>query len=194
MKKTIIAAALLLTTGPAGSVVVSWQPSTTTAVQGETFAVDIVADLPNPVLGWGLDINFDRSVLGVAGTEVGPAWDAVFSPDGDGLAGLAFPAVPAGEGTLLATVSFDAVGEGTSDMQLGVTPGDLTEGFLVEGSPGLADADFESGSVTVQEAASPVSAPATVLLLVHGIVLMGLGWRRGRRQSCERCRVRKHGS
>src|SRR5437660_1433782 len=90
------------------TVTVRFEPQNSTASVGDSFTVNLVADIPNPVVGWGLDVGFDSSVLSLESVELGPAWFAASAADGDNLAGLAFPSPVSGQGKLLATLHFKA--------------------------------------------------------------------------------------
>lgn len=177
MKKWLRYFLLLVWLVPASSwaatVDVSFQPSDSIVALGDTFSVDIFADFSDPVLGWGLDISFDSSILLLNGTPtLGALWEPASTMDGDGLAGLAFPTPISGSNVLLATLSFDAIAFGTSDLLASVSKGDLTEGFpLVDG--GFADFIVIPGSVTV------VPVPAAVWLFGSGLIgLVGLAKRK----------------
>ncbi len=151
-------------------VTVSLDPLDSIVKVGDIFTVDLVADIPEPVLGWGLDISFDPDTLSLVGTPIiGPSWISASAPDGDGLAGLAFPFPAAGIDILLATLSFEALALGTSPLVASVTPGDFTEGFPLVFPPGsFAKVAFIDGSV------SPVPEPATILLLTSGLAGLGV--------------------
>jgi hypothetical protein len=102
---------------------------------GASTTLEIRADFDTPVLGFGIDLVLDPSVLAVAGPPlVGPAWTPVFAPDGDGLAGLAPASGVVGPGVLLATVVVTRVDPAATSIDGTVTPGDLTEGFPLVGS------------------------------------------------------------
>jgi hypothetical protein len=116
---------------------------------GTTFDVDIRADISNPVVGFGIDLSFDASVLSqTVPPTVDPTWFAIAAPDGDGLAGAAFPTPIFGTDVSLATMHFTAISPGMSALTLGATPGDLTEGFPLFPS-GFDTASFQSGWVVV---------------------------------------------
>lgn len=132
------------------SVIVSINPVNQVVERGDTFEVNIMADIDEPVLGWGLDLF--TSLPGLASITglptIGPNWLSAPAPDGDGLAGLAFPNPVVGSGILLATAMFSADAVGESDLLLSTSPGDLNEGFaLVDG--GFADVTFEFGHFSI---------------------------------------------
>ncbi|MBI4791729.1 MAG: hypothetical protein HY789_03115 [Deltaproteobacteria bacterium] len=85
---------LFLPAGSSAAITVYFSPLDAIVSAGETFSVDLMADLPTEsVLGWGLDVSFDPSVIAMEEPPaIGPLWTAApFTMDGDGLAGLAFP-------------------------------------------------------------------------------------------------------
>ena len=189
MKKTILLLVILYflpTNSLATPVTVFLRTSDLVVMVGDSFTVDIVADIPEPVLGWGLDIGFEDAIFSFTNVSIGPSWSPVFSADGDGLAGLTFSPLYGGD-ILLATLSFEAISLGTSVLCPSVTPGDLSEGFpLALAPPGsFADVVFESKSVTA------VPEPSTVLLLGFGIAcLCFMGHSSWRQKTCqwgERC-------
>ncbi len=89
-------------------VTVRFDPQNTTVTAGDSFTVKLVADIPAPVVGWGLDVGFDSALLSLESVEVGPAWHAATAADGDSLAGLVFPSPVSGQNTLLATLHLKA--------------------------------------------------------------------------------------
>jgi len=133
------------------------------------YYVDIVADISaaDAIVGWGLDLNL--ATPGVANwslVAVGSAWSGVASPDGDGLAGLAFPSAVSGDDVLLARVEVFPLGLGVTGIAPGVTLNDLTEGFVKLGGASVP-ASFTGGSVEV------VPEPATLTLLaLAGLVVL----------------------
>jgi len=151
-------------------ITVSLEASSTDVFVGDIFTLNILADIPDPVLGWGLDVNFDSALVNQTMPPViGPAWFAAVSPDGDGLAGLVFPTPVSGTGILLASLSFEAIDAGTVLFSAGISPLDLNEGFplLLQGS--FAEVVFNDLAVTIN-----VPEPGTLLLFVVGfIVLLG---------------------
>ena len=142
---------------------------------GDVFSMDILADIPaaEPVLGWGLDLAIaDAAIASLTGAPVvAPPWFATFTPDGDGLGGMAFPFSVSGDSVLLATITMSADSLGETDLFLGATAGDLTEGFPLDPA-GFAGIVFETGHITV------VPVPGAALLGAIGLGVIGLFRRR----------------
>jgi len=146
-------------------------PSAKTVNVGQPFDMQLRADIGDPVLGWGLDVTFDGDIIGQAlAPTIGPLWASVHTPDGDGLAGLKFPPSISGNDILLATLHFVAIAPGQTDLVIGVTAGDLTEGFALDPT-GFASLHFEPASVTV------VPEPASGLLLAGCVMWLRRRWR-----------------
>lgn len=161
-------------------VTVSFDVLNTEVHVGDQFSVNLVADIPDPVSGFGLDVNFDHAVIDLSLPPViGSSWNPLFSFDGDGLAGLApFPLSVFGTGILLANFTFDAISVGTTDLLASFSLGDLTEGFPLAfpAPPGsFAEVSFLNTTVTVMEPA-PVPEPSTFVLLFVGVGAL-LGFR-----------------
>jgi hypothetical protein len=181
-------ATLALSAGLArGDIMVKLDPSSSIVTLGDTFTVNILADIEaaDAIVGWGIDVVFDLAFLShnpASDVTIGPAFGAALViPDGDELAGLVpfgFPPAPPVFGTdvLLATMTFQAIGLGTSSLVGGITALDPTEGFVKPGSPGtvLVPASFADGSVTVV----PVPAPTATLLGLVGLSAVALVQRR----------------
>lgn len=133
------------------SVTVRFDPQNTTVTAGDSFTVKLVADIPVPVVGWGLDVGFDSALLTLESVEVGPAWHAATAADGDNLAALAFPSPVSGQNTLLATLHMKAKVNscsGTATLAASYTASDLAEGFPLPVGD-FANATFVAGSVAV---------------------------------------------
>ena len=178
---TLLLIASIVEAGLVSDVVVRFVPPSQIVNFDDVFTVDVVADINTPVVGWGLDV--DLSVPTIASTFAAPSvafppWIAAAAADGDGLAGLADPFAPtngsvSGIGILLATLTFHADAQGTTDLLMSTTPGDLSEGFPLDPT-GFATVTFEPGQVVV------VPEPATLLPLL-AVLSCGVGWPRGRR-------------
>jgi len=159
------------------TVTVRFDPPVVTTPVGSTVDVSIYADIPTPVVAWGLDLVIgDGGVASVATPPViGPSWLAATTADGDGLAGLAFPNSITGSNILLATVSLQAISVGESDLVIQVTPGDPTEGFGLD-PIGFASTSFLPGRLQV------TPEPSTALICtIAGLVFFS-------RRSCTRPR------
>lgn len=141
-------------------------PTTQTRAVGQNFSIGIYADLPQPVLGWGLDLTYDHAILGMVGSPIISApWASVTAADGDGLAGLRFSTGISGSNILLATINFTALAEGQTDLVLSVTPDDKSEGFALDPT-GFAEMSYGSGQVTV------VPEPGAAGLLLIGSMFL----------------------
>ena len=70
----------------AGPVTVTFDPLDSVVYPSDSFSVDLVADIPDPVLGWGLDLSFDPTVLSLNTFTIGSSWNPGTSLDGDNLA------------------------------------------------------------------------------------------------------------
>lgn len=153
------------------TVTLSFVPTNTTIPSvGGTADIEIRADLTGAIVAWGLDLDvFDPGVADLSSFSIGPLFDAVGSSvDGDLLGGTVDPfAHPTGIGPgsniLLATLTFEAFGNGTTAISLSDS-GDADEGFgLFAG--GFDTVVFANGSITVPE-------PASLALLAMGMLAL----------------------
>lgn len=130
-------------------VVVHFEPTEVQVLPGATLSIQLLADISEPVVGWGLDLSFDGTVLThSAPPAIGPAWLAGHAPDGDGLLGVAFPASVSGNAVLLATLRFTAVAAGQTWLTATTTPGDRNEGFALD-PEGFDAFTVQPASVTI---------------------------------------------
>lgn len=145
---------------------------------GASTTLEIRADFDAPVLGFGIDLLLDASVLSVSAAPViGPAWTAVFAPDGDGLAGLAPVSGVVGTDVLLASVLVTRTGSAGTTVDGGVTADDLTEGFP------LLSGGFDTASF-VPTAVAPVPEPtpgALAAVAAASLAMLAGAVRRDRR-------------
>ncbi len=160
-------------TGWATPLAVHLEPAQSDVRMNDIFNIDILADIPLPVLGFGLDVDFDPSILKlVSAPVIGSAWIPLPAADGDGLAGLAFPAL-SGNDVLLASLTFEALTTtlpAATEIRLGATAGDFTEGFPLAfpAPPGtFSETIFQDATVFVSE-------PALAGLLLLGLAMVGL--------------------
>ncbi|OAD21904.1 hemolysin-type calcium-binding region protein [Candidatus Thiomargarita nelsonii] len=157
MKKLIVlfVSMFYTTVGWSAAVNVSLNTAQNTVNVGDTFTVELLATIPDPVLGWGIDVGFDDTQLElVGGPIVVEPWAQGQSPDGDDLTGLAFPDPVSGANVILALFSFKAIAVGEVTLEPSVTPGDLTEGFALANQPlpgVFADVTFNSLDLIIQD-------------------------------------------
>jgi hypothetical protein len=137
----VLAVATLVASPARGEVALEFVPQAATIpTVGGTVDIDIVMDTvetvpgqPVAVVGWGIDLLYDNTKLMVTNVAIGPDWDPAFAPDGDELAGLAFPDPVSGQDILLATVTVEGLTPGVWDIVSGNSyPDDLTEGFALD--------------------------------------------------------------
>jgi len=121
----------------------------------------VYADIPlaDAIVGFGFDaLIVTPPGLTYTGFVAGPAFGPAPSFDGDGIAGMVFPpAVVYGDDVLLGTLSFAGTG---SWVNLGATPGDLSEGFALPGVGQYAEVDYGPGAY--------IPEPAALALLALG--------------------------
>lgn len=146
---------------------IRFEPSDLSVIAGQPFSVDLVADINAPIIGWGLDVLVSPTggVTPNGLPVIGSTWFAAPSPDGDGIAGLAFPTSVSGNDILLATLNYLALVEGQFDLSVAFTEGDLTEGFAKD-SGGFATTTFFPGTIEI------VPEPASLALLALGTVIL----------------------
>jgi hypothetical protein len=89
----------------------------------------LLADLPDPVLGFGVDVESGSSLLSLTSFSVGPLWFPAPGPKTDDVYGIAFPSAISGTGVLLADVTFTAHGSGSSTLIAAYDSRNLAEGF-----------------------------------------------------------------
>jgi len=118
---------------PAGLITLNLTPSIGQVPVNGTFDVIVSANIEQSILGFGFDLVFDDSALEIKSVEIGSSFLPLPAPDGDKLAGLAFPNEVVGSNVTLATATFAAKMPGIAAIRLDVTPGDYTEGFPESG-------------------------------------------------------------
>ncbi len=134
---------------------------------GDAFNVDVVADFTSPIISWGMDVGVRPSevLLQKGPPKIDSMWFAALAPDGDGLAGLAFPLGIVGVNKRLATITFVADAEGEAEIRGWFDAEDPSEGFSIE--PGrFVAVEFIPASVRV------VPEPGTAVLIgAFGLLL-----------------------
>jgi len=162
-----ISSLLCVASAVRAEVFVTVEPEVDTAGLGQIFEVLIFADFSEPILGFGIDVDFDPAVIDWADDPlVGELWDPVFAPDGDGLAGLAPPTGLVGDGILLVSLLFEGVSVGSTSIDVSVTLEDLTEGFVLEGGV------FDSFSVVPDDVIVP--EPGADLMAAFALTAIGV--------------------
>ena len=83
-------------TADAAMIAVDITPTESQVSVDETFDLVISADIELGILGFGFDLLFDDALVDVASVEIAEPFAPLNAPDGDGLAGLAYPEIIAG--------------------------------------------------------------------------------------------------
>ncbi len=176
LKGPLIAAAWLIAVGAAQAQSVSVVASHTDTQLNESFSVDIQGSgFVDQIFGGGYNIAFDPSVLQLEAIVIPPSWEFATSPGTlDAAAGTVtdvffntFVAPVAGD-FLTATLTFRAIGTGTSDITLSAS-----DSFPFGNEFGEAVAvAFNGGTVTA------VPEPGAIGLLLAGLASLGWGVRR----------------
>lgn len=154
--------------------------STATVTSGEMFSADIViagVDLFSPLNGFELDVSFDSSVVSATAVASGGfllppslvVQSLITATEVEFAEVTLFPAGASGSG-VLATISFDAVGSGTSLLDLHAVI--LAAPF---GIP-IFTAAINDATVTA------VPEPGTALTLISGLIAFGGFVRRSARR------------
>lgn len=161
-----LAAAMEIAWG--NTVVVSADPPSPVFNMGDVFSVELFADLPDPIIGWGFDVFYDTSSVSLNSFVAGPLWFPVSNPsDANEVGGLAFPTPVGGPDVLLGTLSFTALKTGSITLDLAYDPNDPTQGFA------LLDGEFDPSNLRI-ESASTVPEPRDLIWLVAmGLVAIG---------------------
>ena len=156
---SILAVGMLGMAGASATIVVDFDPWYAYIDDvGLTTNIDIIADIPeeDAILGWGLDVIVDDpGIADMTNVTINTLlFNAVDTPDGDGLGGLCFPDCVWGDDVLLATIEFTGYAIGMTPIWTwDDNPDDLTEGFALC-TTGFAEVSHASGFVEVPEPAS----------------------------------------
>ncbi|MEQ8771048.1 MAG: cohesin domain-containing protein [Phycisphaerales bacterium] len=158
MQKVVLFLVLVVSSAIAHAqpdVVVRFNPEQSFGEIGDEVTVQVVADVSaaSELVGFGFDLCFDPLILqhdAAVQVDVGVAFVPISSADGDGLAGVILPTdMPvSGQTVVLAEVTFTAIAEGASSLDILTTPGDLLEGFFGVGGAEL-DSEFVAGLVLI---------------------------------------------
>lgn len=144
----------------AAPVILHFDPPNPVVSSGNQITFNVVAEIPDPVIGYGLDLQFDNVALSLDGVEAGSRWLSAKASNGSPLVGLAFPGPVSGPGIVLATVHLhvnQSGCKGATTISVDAKADDLTEGFALEGA-GFADFTPASATISLVDVTPPVIA------------------------------------
>ncbi len=179
---SIVGIALLLMPAAAGAISIGFSPGSQTVGLGNSAFVDVtISDLAGEVVSaYDLDVAYDPAILTATDVVFGPLlgdefFFEVFNDfdlSGSGVVDFAQLSLLSDfelasmqpDAFVLATIEFDAIGEGTSSL-------DFVAPLEIRGLGGSTlDVDPASGSVTV-----PAPIPEPITMLAVGLSITGLG-------------------
>ncbi len=143
-------------------------PSVTEAVVGQSVVVQVLADLSEPVIGFGFDFVFDPTLLRLDSVTIPqPFVSLVGSRQSGGVLAMAYPNNAQGTASLLASARFTTLSPGLAVVGIVADPGDKTQGF-----PELQVGEYSTVTVRTAGIRIVVPEPSTVLFLAVGILAM----------------------
>ena len=174
--------------GPAQALTMYLDPSSITVKVGKSFSLNLYANAgpTEAILGWDVDLLYDPSQVVWTGTTVNDLlWQAVPSVDGiEGLAGLAnFPPTSAsGNNILLATLMFECLQFGISDINVGLKAGsDPNQGIMTVDTTSPIfppPTNLVTSWTALVSTVAQVPEPGTIFLISFGLLGIGLSARR----------------
>ena len=161
----------------ASPITLGFDPTDSTLTQGGEVSVDVVADVPHPVIAFGFDVRFDNTRLGFVDVLFAPGWAPVPPPgppvsDGTGFSALLSPFGPPGGASgsvTLLTLTFVGLSPGLVPLTFDITPGDLSEGFALA-TGGFADVRPGQADLAVLPRAVPEPELALLMLIGAGLL------------------------
>lgn len=169
--------------GDALGPVVTFTPGAQTVTVGSTVPVDVTTQNVEDLYGFQFDVSFDPSVLSAVSVTQGtslPADSSVFWVLGgidntagtiSGIYGSEWGATPGLTDGSLATVVFQALAPGTSQLT-------LLNVELYDSNLNPIANTIAGGSITVNQAQSGVPEPGTAMLLGGSLLILSTGLRR----------------
>lgn len=156
------------------SLILSFDIQDTEVSLGESFTVNLFAstdaNIPGDAFsGWGLDLNFNNSILALDSLLVSPVFMAI-NNDSDGLGGFDPFNSFSGANILLATINFTALAIGNSDLLTSATAGDFNEGFF---SSTFQPVSYDNAATSINITGSnEVPEPSAFLLMLLATIAL----------------------
>lgn len=127
---------MALASGAQADITIDFIPIGNDFQPGRPLTVEIIADIEDPIIGFGFDWLFDAAFIEPSAFMLSELFTAAGGTDSDSIVALAYPDPVVGEDVLLGTLQFDAVSEGDSIVSLHDVTGGRNTGFA--GRDGLS--------------------------------------------------------
>ncbi|MCK4658386.1 MAG: PEP-CTERM sorting domain-containing protein [Phycisphaerae bacterium] len=134
----------------------------------DTFSLTIMADISDPLLGFGFELTFDEELFKLDSTTIGGDFTAATNVNEGFFSALAFPMPVSGEEVILGSATFTALQAGKGSFGISVTEGDPTQGFAEVSVGSLADYKVSTREFTI---ASPINAGGGGVLVPEPTIL-----------------------
>lgn len=181
----IVTAFLAQATSAAAVPILSITPANQTVVEGGTSSFDVTISGVDDLYAFQFDLGFDPTFVEITGVDEGPflgtGGSTIFLPGAiDNVGGtvsftagtLSGPISGVNGGGILATISFKALAEGTSALN-------IFNIFLLDSSLSSIEFELSTGSIDVEPR---IPEPSTMLLLGTGALALAARARRVRRR------------
>jgi hypothetical protein len=165
---------------------VYFSPGSSYKAVGSNFTISILADIPQDpgVVDFGFNLVWDKSMMqlnDVSGAS--SPWEILWdSGTPESITGLLFPTLNSpesvfGSGTLLATLYFNCLQEGTSTLNIALDPDLFAIGLQGFYGPDGSALDFTVTEGSVEQGTQTVPEPSTLMLLPPALIGLAV-WRK----------------
>lgn len=169
----------------AGAIDIHILPTAQTVTVGQSFDVTIVADVEDPILGFGFELLYDETLFALEDTQVGQAFLPTRMSAQGAFSALAYPSGAAGEELVLGSASLVALTTGVGNIGIAIPANTAVWGFAETAVAAFATWEATPATVTVSPPGGgggepPIPEPTTALLIAAGFLTLARRVRTGR--------------